>query len=246
MHVHIVTPIPGSVGVSMEDDIARLKEPARPGTEITVSYVEGNPPSIESEFEDSLAVPGTVQAAIQAEKDGADAIVINCTADTGLKACRECLSIPVVGPTNAAMNLAVQLSHRFSVLTFSKRTIVRFEEMAFQAGFGYHLASIRSVEIPVENMDCTNPALLEDLFAAGSACVQQDGSDAIVLGCTAFEILADMLRLKFAHAGIQVLLVEPYRTAVSLAEALVNLKLSQSKLTYPYPGLLARAKEQEE
>lgn len=235
MRVHVVTPIPGSVGVSLADDLARLKKPARPSTEIIVSYVEGNPPSIESEFEDALAVPGTVRAAIKAEKEGADAVVINCTADTGLKACRECLTIPVIGPSQSAMNLAVQIAHRFSVLTFSVRTIVRFEEMAFQLGFGRHLASIRSVETPVENIDCDNAEFVNELFAAGRQCAE-DGAHALVLGCTAFEIVADALRARFAHAGIDIVLVEPYRNAVCLAEALVDLKLSQSKVTYPIPG----------
>ena len=237
MRVHIVTPIPGSVGVSLEEDLTRLKQPARPKTDIVVSYVKGNPPSIESEYEDALAVPGTVRAAIKAQQEGADAVVINCTADTGLKACRECLTIPVVGPSHAAMHLAVQLSHRFSVLTFSLRTVVRFEEMAHQLGFRRHLASIRSVETPIENIDCDNTDFIDHLFTAGRQCAA-DGAHALVLGCTAFEIVAGPLRDRFANVGIDVVLVEPYRAAVALAEMLVDLHLSQSKATYPIPGPL--------
>ena len=86
----------------------------RPNLNIKMTYIEKGPPVIESEYEDALAVPATVEEAIKAEKAGADAIVINCTADTGLEQCRECLTVPVVAPTQSTMYLAAQLAHKFS------------------------------------------------------------------------------------------------------------------------------------
>jgi allantoin racemase len=50
-----------------------------------------------------LAAPGVVDAAIKAEADGAEAVVIDCMLDPGLDAAREAVSIPVIGCGEAAM-----------------------------------------------------------------------------------------------------------------------------------------------
>ncbi|MCP4321048.1 MAG: hydrogenase expression protein HupH, partial [Alteromonadales bacterium] len=44
----------------------------------------------------------TIKQAIKAERAGADAIIIDCMGDPGLNACREAVSIPVIGPCQTA------------------------------------------------------------------------------------------------------------------------------------------------
>ena len=241
MKIGIVVPVPEPTGISLEKDILRQTSVASPQTEVSVRYIKGGKPFIEIEYEDAYAVPATIEAAIQAEADGMDAIVINCTADTGLDACRECVSIPVVAPTESAMHLAAQLSHRFSVLTFSNRTERRFEQMARSFGLAHKLASVRSFEQRLDDMDLEDPELVQRLFEVGKKCVQEDSAHSIILGCTYFEVMSKSLKSSFSQTGIPVQLLEPYSIALHQAEALVMMHLSQSKLTYPYPqGILRK------
>jgi allantoin racemase len=235
MKIRVINPIPEGVGISTEGDIARLKAAERPGTEISVAYIKSGKPYIIGDYEDSLAVPGTIQAAIQAEREGMDAIIINCTADTGVSACRECVTIPVVTAMETSMYLAAQLSHKFSVLTFSNDTIVRYESMAWKFGLWHKLASVRSIEIQLAQMDHEDPNFVDALYRLGKKCVEEDNAHSLIMGCTAFELVSKPLQDFFRQAGIPILIIEPYAISVRMAETLAILKISQSKLSYPMP-----------
>lgn len=63
--------------------------------------------------------------AIQAERDGFDAIVIYCFSDVGLEACRENVRIPVIAPGETALAVAQTLCNRFVVVTGAGWSIPR-------------------------------------------------------------------------------------------------------------------------
>jgi allantoin racemase len=203
--------------------------------EFSHAYPTGGPIAIESEYEDALAVNGTVREVIRAERDGMDAVVINCTADTGLNASREAVNIPVVAPSLASMHLAAQLTHRFSVLSFSERINSRFADMAWRWGLAHKLASVRSVEIPFGNLYNEADILAQTLFEAGLKCVEEDGAHGLILGCTDFEDVAQQIQAKFDQQNIRVLIFQPFVIAAYQAYALASMGLRQSKLTYPNP-----------
>jgi len=234
MKIRVINPVPNAIGTSYSKDIARLTEKARSGTDLSFCYIDQGKNSIESAYEDALAVPGTIRAAIKAEQEGMDAIVINCTSDTGLSPIRECVQIPVVAPTISSMYLAAQLAHRFSILTFLERTRVRFEEIAWNCGLSHRLASVRSIEVPLTDI-IHGKELVKNLFTIGKICIEIDGAHALIMGCTAFELVSNQLRDVFAQSGIPVQLLDPYSIALHLAEDLVEMGISQSKLTYPFP-----------
>ena len=167
-----------------------------------------------------------------------DAFVINCSADTGLAACREAVNIPVVGAAQPAFHLAAQLTHRFSVLSFLERVNQRFEEMAWNWGLAHKLASVRSVEIPLLNFFDEQDVLVQKLFDAGMQCIQEDGAHGLILGCTDFEDVYQPLKEKFQEANVPVVLFQPYVIGVYQAYQLVMMGISQSKLTYPRPKFL--------
>ncbi len=233
--IRVITPVLATGTPADKKETDRLISLAGPNAEVSNVYIRDGPQSIESEYEDALAVPATVEEARRAEREGADAIVLNCTADTGLKPCREVVSIPVVAPSLASMHLAAQLAHRFSVLTFLDRVNERFENMAWRWGLAHKLASVRSVRIPVLALGEDEERLAEMLFEVGRRCYEEDGAHALILGCTDFEEVSGPLRQRFVASDIPMLLLEPYLVSLRQAEALVSMQLSHSKLTYPDP-----------
>ena len=74
---------------------------AAAGTTIRAVTSRMGPASIESHYDEALAVPGVL-----AEITGADGYVIACFGDPGLDAAREIADGPVVGVAEAAMHAA--------------------------------------------------------------------------------------------------------------------------------------------
>jgi allantoin racemase len=208
---------------------------ARLDTEISVTLLDKGPASIESRYEETIAVPDIVRKIVEAEKDGVDAVIVDCMAEPGVQAAREMVSIPVIGTAETAMRVASMLGHRFSVITVLDSAIPRFERHGPRTGLLRRIASLRAVNIPVLEMNNTQ-RLVDALIEQSALAVREDGAHAIVFGCTGMAGLADAVQSGLEALGISdVPLIDPAIVAVKVAEALVDLGLSHSKKTYPTP-----------
>lgn len=76
-----------------------------------------------------------------------------------------------------------------------------------------------------------SPSLSEEAVKA----VEQDGAEAIIFGCTGLLGCADAVRQGLLPRGIDVPVIDPIPTAVSVAAAIARVGLAPSKLTYPMP-----------
>ena len=81
-------------------------------------------------------MPATIAKVIEAERESADAVVIDCLCDPGLRPCREAASIPIEGPAQAAMSLAAMFGQRFGVVAVVPGLGPTFENLAALYGFG--------------------------------------------------------------------------------------------------------------
>jgi allantoin racemase len=208
---------------------------ARPDTEISVVGLDRGPASLESEYEDALAVPDILGKVSAAEAEGVDAVIIDCMADPGLSPARELASIPIIGPAQTSMHLAAILAHRFSVITVLERDIPLFYRLARRYGLNSNLASVRPVNIPVLELDRNRERLIGALVEQSVKAVLEDGAHIIVFGCTGMSGLAKEVEQALAEQGYAAPVVDPSLAALKLAEALVGMGLSHSKRTYPPP-----------
>lgn len=233
MKIALVVPVvwEGPLPLSVESFVRAARE----GSEIEVFSLDRGPASIESEYEEVLAAPETVAKVVEAEAKGAEAVVIDCMLDPGLDAAREKVSIPVVGPAKASTHVAAMLGHRFSIVTVVERLVAPFYKRVRAYGLAEKLASVRAIEVPVlelhQNREAAVPLLVEQAVKA----IDGDGAHVIVFGCTGMAGLAQEVRLGLEGRGYPVPVVDPSITALRVAEALVDLGLSQSKRTYPAP-----------
>lgn len=235
IHVRIVSPIT-TRGFRSDEAVSSL---SAPGLTVSASQISKGPGSIESEYEAAMSVPDTVARIVEAERQGIDAVVIDCMGDPGLRAAREAVTIPVLGPCQTGMHIAGMLGHRFSIVTVMRRLRASFENQAAVAGLSTRLASVRSVDIPVldleKDMSVTNAALIDEAQKA----VELDGAEAIIFGCTGLMGCAAAVREGLLDRGVDVPVVDPIPTAVNIAAALVRSKLSHSALTFPLPPVKA-------
>jgi allantoin racemase len=231
-HIELITPIV-TEGIRTLDEV-RPSEQA--DLRITQCLIESGPASIESEFDEALCVPDTIRRAIEAERRGANAIIIDCMGDPGLAACREAVTIPVVGPAQTAMHVASMLGHRFAFITVLQRLRAVIAKLVAGYGLNDTYGSFRAVDIPVLEIEKDPGALQRALAREAIAAVKEDGVDAIVLGCTGFLGCAGAVRKSLLDAGCDVPVIDPIPLAVHMADALVKTGLSHSKRTYPQPG----------
>jgi allantoin racemase len=229
--VRVVTPIT-TRGFRSPHDFDALQS-----ADVTVEMVEidTGPASIECEFDEALAVPGTVAKVIEAERDGVDAVVIDCMGDPGLRPARECVSIPVVGPAETAMHIAAMLGHSFSVITVLENIRPMLENQAAVYGLPGKLASVRSVDIPVLELESDLDRVKRALTQQAVIAVEQDGAHAIIFGCTGMLGCAEAVRAGLLSRGLDVPVIDPVPAAVRFAVALIHSGLSQSKRTYRTP-----------
>ena len=233
MHIRVIVPHPSK---ELEAHARNALTPAaRPDTELSVTCLDMGPASTESRYERAFAVPDTVAKIVQAEKDGADAVIPDCMGDPGVEEGREMVSIPVVGPTETSMHIAAMLGHKFSVVTVLDRLVPYFEEYATRAGQADRLASVRSVNIPVLELEDHTRAI-EALVAESAKAVRDDGAHVIVFGCTGMAGLAKQVEEGLKKEGVaDVPVIDPAVLALKVAEALAEMGLSHSKRTYPIP-----------
>src|SRR5690349_15129478 len=90
------------------------------GVTLSLSYNIFGPLHGQTDIEHSLARGGMAIAAIKAEKEGADAIVIESMGDTGLFECREAVKIPVIGMSDSTLRVAQMLGRKFGLITAGK------------------------------------------------------------------------------------------------------------------------------
>jgi allantoin racemase len=202
-------------------------------TQLSSVMLEEGPSSIESIFEESLAIPGVVKKTLEAEKSGIDAVVINCMNDPGLESAREAVSIPVVGPAQSSMLLASLLSHKFSVISTAARDVFPVELLVRRYGLSEKYTSTRWVNIPVLDLGLNEDNLVRALVDESINAFRQDGAHAIVFGCTGMHTVIEKVNSQLQLMNSPLIVIDPTIAALKWAEMLVSLGLSQSRRTYP-------------
>ncbi|MDY6809589.1 MAG: aspartate/glutamate racemase family protein [Actinomycetota bacterium] len=185
MRICVINP---NTATAMTEVIATAaRSVARPDCEIIAVTSTMGPESIESHYDEALAVPGLLRAI--SDHPGCDGYLIACFGDPGLDAAREVADAPVLGIAEAAMHLAAPLGRRFSIVTTLDRTIGRAIDLVDHYGFAGHCGGVHACDIPVLELE-TNPATADILEKSCAAALSTDDSDAIVLGCAGMADLA--------------------------------------------------------
>ncbi len=204
-------------------DEAYVREVAAPGTTLVVESLSTGPQSIETYYDEAHAAP-EILALVRRYSSQVDAFVINCFADPALDAARETTDKPVIGAGESAMLLALQLGHRFSVVSVLPNTAAWVQRQVTRLGVQERFASAAGVGIPVLSLSGDPGVTVEEITRLADTAVRHDGAEVIVLGCTGMATMAERVR-----EGVSVPVVEPTSAAVKIAELMVSLDLSHHR-----------------
>ncbi|MDP2856554.1 MAG: aspartate/glutamate racemase family protein [Bacillota bacterium] len=164
-----------------ERRLATLNTIASAGTQVDMWPNETGPLSIETDEDHARAVPGLLENAKKVR--GYDAVTIGCFGDPGLEEIRRIVPVPVLGPGIAAYHAASLISSRFAVLSPVAETLEHARRHAARFGLDRKLVSVRSLDIPVLTIRQDRERAVRAAVALARACAEQDGAEAIVLGC---------------------------------------------------------------
>ena len=187
-------------------------------------------------YHDMLLMDWTVfQAGIEAEAEGYSAVVIDTVSDSGLRALRSRLSIPVLGPGECAFHLAMTLGKKFTILTMWDEWFPLYEKTLTEYGFWPRCASLRSIKTRsdlAELLAGKEDVIFAKLKREAELAIAEDGADVIVLGSTTMHQSASWLA-----ENLPVPVINPGLIAYKQAELLVQLGISHSKIAFPNPGV---------
>jgi len=228
MKILILTPILGRAGSSRP-----IQMPVAPDVELASKSLSRGAATVESYYDEYVGAMDVVEKALQAQKEGFDAIAINCFMNPMLEGLRELLDIPVVGAGEAAIHIASMLGDNFSIIDPGPPHQTYPHRVAAAVGLLHKLKSVRYLSLGVSGLSEDFDSVLRQMIEEAVKAVEEDGAHIIVFGCTGMRRYAERLADKMKKYGVPV--VEPLTAAVNMAEILVRLGLKQSKLTYPKP-----------
>lgn len=222
--------IPNSSVPFRNSQIRQRKRAASPGCDVEVVCLPHGPVSIESAYDEAIAGPHIIREVENAEREGFEAVSLDCAMDTVVRAARESVKIPVVSAGEASYLLAMGLCVKFSVVTVLKSTADAIRDNIGKYGFEGRCASVRYARIPVLELNDQERAFRAIQKEARKA-IDDDGAECIVLGCTGMSALAKRL---MDHLSVPV--IDPAVAALKMAELYLSMGLSTSKVAYTTPS----------
>ncbi|MFF0341514.1 aspartate/glutamate racemase family protein [Kribbella sp. NPDC004875] len=209
---------------------AQAAASASEGTEVIGLTPDLGPESVEGNFESYLAAVAVMDAVVRHEGPY-DAVIQAGYGEHGREGLQELLDVPVVDITEAAAQIAMLVGRSYSVVTTLDRAVPQIEDRLLLAGVSGRCASVRASGLAVLELEEDPDRAVDAIVEQAVQAVRDDHAEVICLGCGG---MAGLDRKIAAATGVPV--VDGVTAAVQLAESLVRLGLSTSKVrTYAAP-----------
>ena len=229
----IIIPINDSAYNQELAEVARSVAP--PDLQVDVSNIIQGNTSIESRWDRMINAPHVVELAIQAQNEGYNGIFVSDFDYCGVEEAREVVSIPVIGGFRPSAFTAMSLAERFSIVTVLASVEDMQREHVRSFGIAPNFASIIPVNLTVHELT-ERDKVIQKVYECSIKAIDEDGADAILLGCTGFmhiaAAVADKLAAKY-QCNIPV--IDPNMAAVNYLYMLMRTGQTQSRLTYHVP-----------
>lgn len=209
-----------------------------PELEFTFRACRLSAPVWDNFYDFALSDMATLEAGLDAQKEGFAAVCIETITDAGLEPLRSALDIPVIAAGQASYLTALHLGRKFSVLVVWEGFRLAHERSLRLHGLLDHCASIRDLGMRPEEVNFANmfggreEEYYERMAEAGARAIREDGADVIVLGSTTM-----YKARRYLSKRLPVPVVDPATALYKHAEALLALGLTHSRTAYPAVGM---------
>lgn len=180
-----------------------------------ITIAEG-PYGIESQRDADAAAPHVCRT-VEAHLTDADAFVIACYSDPGLRAARELTDRPIFGIAETGLATAIMLGGRPGIISILDRAVARHWAYARALGLAQHIAADIAIDMRVADL-ADEAHAGKALLAAGRRLCDAHGADVILLGC------AGMARYRAElESELGRVVIDPTQAAVAAAIAALRL-----------------------
>jgi len=190
------------------------------GPEIVCTTLAAGPFGIETQADmESVVMP---LRALVAADNASDAFVIACYSDPGLHVCREGTVRPVFGIAECVVLTALARAGRFGVIAIGQRSIPRHMRYLRQMALVDRLAGERPLEMSVAET-ASGEGTLRRMIEVGRQLKEEDGAEAVVMGC------AGMARHRQPlEDALAIPVIDPTQAAVTMALGAVQVSHANS------------------
>ena len=174
-----------------------------------------------------------LEAGLEAQADGFDAVCIDTMSDSGVAALRAVLDIPVIGPGRATILTAMMLGNKFGMLVMWERWLGLYKKVMDELGVWHKYAGHQSIGQAPDRFSLLGGeerVVFPKLLKAGKKLIEENGADVIILGSTSMHQARDFLAEK-----LPVPVISPGPASYAVAQMMLNLGVSQSRTSYPSP-----------
>lgn len=208
----------------------QMKKVARRDTEIVVKA-----PSTGITKSENLVYPALrfidynslVMSMVEAEKEGADAIVMACWFDSAVETAKQIIEVPVVGIAEVSMHLASVMGAKFAAITAEPAYVASMNDMIYRYRMTDRAIGVRPVRAMTGLTDLFDCVLTgkygpfrKDFEEMVKGCIA-DGAEVIITGCSALATAVTAIGVTEIK-GVPIL--NPVVAGVKWAEMLVDLK----------------------
>jgi allantoin racemase len=179
----------------------------------------------------NLMVREVIDTLIAVDREGFDAIVVNCFDDPGVKEARALIDTPVFGLSEPTFYYACQLGEKIGMLVPDMPGQVAFVRNQFEAlGLGSRLIAngVRAETKPFRDSladALQNPQAMIDRLTQQARELVDDGANVVVIACGGLGQFCGLLGFHgFEYRGAIVPVVNPLTTAVKTAETMVTMQ----------------------
>jgi allantoin racemase len=169
----------------IEKNLERVKAP---GTQLEHRYVKHLRRATDSakSFPMMLNQADIVAEVVALAHDGAEAVVIACSGDPAVAEARATVSIPVVGPMEASIGLALGYGWKFGLLTVQDRTwSTHLDQLIHAYRCEPRYIGMRTMQTPTREIftrGFEEPSFVVADLVARSKELVDDGADVVLIG----------------------------------------------------------------
>lgn len=183
-----------------------------------------------------------LEAVVQAEKDGYDAAISLCFADTGVEHARKLVDMPVLGCTRVGLHIAGILGRKACLLqpdyeVNARTTLHSIDSYGMSDNVSICNPHVNSKEILMASTTCLQSGEVTEpivkLVDTAVRSFQEDDTDAIVFGSGAMLGCEGILSQELKKRGYKIPVINGMSAAIGVAQVLNSLGLTHSELAYP-------------
>jgi len=131
--------------------------------------------------------------------------------------------------------LASQVGGKFSIINILEEVKSVVRNLLIKYGLYRDLASMPVIDVPVLALEEKPDETAKKAAETAKRTVEEDGSSAVVFGCTGMAFLVDKVQDRLKEQGIEIPVIEPLQAGIYNAIYWTLMDTTHSKVEYRPP-----------